>query len=814
VLKKGVFTILAAICSLISFAQGTVSGTVSLTQSEQPLSEVFVYIDGGKYNDITSLNGQYVIPKVPAGEHSVTISSIGFKTQVQTIVVTDKDINLDIQLVEEIIDIPGVVISSVASTGGMLGSLDLAPSTNYISPKELAQINTTDVNKVLFNIPGVNLQEEDGFGLRPNIGLRGSGSERSSKITVMEDEVLSAPAPYAAPSAYYFPTVGRMSGLEVRKGSSQIEYGPYTTGGVINLISTPIPTDFKGSLRVNAGEFATRNVHANAGGKIGQFSYLVETFQYQSDGFKNLPNNADTGFDKKDYLGKLKWETKTEATVYQSFQFKIGDARENSDETYLGLSFDDFQANAFNRYAGSQADNMDTDQQQYSFSHIIQPASNVVIKTTAYNNNFARNWYKLDKVRNLSGDKVGISSLLDNPLSDEEAFSLVRGIENSGTSQVLDVKANNREYFSRGVQTKLNWSKEATAAKHDVEIGFRYHRDQMDRFQWVDGYAINNGIMELVNPGTQGTESNRLETASAFAGYVHYDLKLSNLTISPGLRYENINVEREDFGKTDPERSGNDLTIRSNDENVVIPGLSFQYKLTDEQQLFAGVHKGFAPPGSKPETNAEESTNYELGYRILKQNTFASAVVFYNDYSNLLGADNGSGGGSGSGDLFNGGEAKTLGLELAGQTNFVVRENLYLPLNISYTYTNAEFQSSFGSDFDGWGDVIEGDELPYLAPHQLSASFGMQSKKVGGILRASYVDDIRTIPGQGALTASNSISNRFLLNADVNVSVNKNISVLANLNNILDQTYAVAQRPSGFRPGMPRAFSIGADVRF
>ncbi len=63
-----------------------------------------------------------------------------------------------------------------------------------ITPEELDQFGYTDVNRVLRSVPGVSIYEEDGFGLRPNISLQGTSPERSAKITVMEDNVLIAPA--------------------------------------------------------------------------------------------------------------------------------------------------------------------------------------------------------------------------------------------------------------------------------------------------------------------------------------------------------------------------------------------------------------------------------------------------------------------------------------------------------------------------------------------------------------------------------------------------------------------------------------------
>ena len=66
-------------------------------------------------------------------------------------------------------------------------------SAHFLTYSELIKYNNTNINQILAKVPGINLQEEDGFGLRPNIGIRGVGIERTSKISIMEDGILMAP---------------------------------------------------------------------------------------------------------------------------------------------------------------------------------------------------------------------------------------------------------------------------------------------------------------------------------------------------------------------------------------------------------------------------------------------------------------------------------------------------------------------------------------------------------------------------------------------------------------------------------------------
>ena len=180
-----------------------------------------------------------------------TFISILFKLLVVTSLYSNEiNVNkIDTVPIDEILIKPNRILGSKFMAKNRTGA------AYYLSFEELTEYISIDVNRSLNRISGINLYEEDGFGLRPNISIRGTSPERSSKIVIMEDGIPIAPAPYSASSAYYFPSIGRMQAVEVLKGSSQIQYGPYTTGGAINFVTTEIPDKSKVKLETNIGNF-------------------------------------------------------------------------------------------------------------------------------------------------------------------------------------------------------------------------------------------------------------------------------------------------------------------------------------------------------------------------------------------------------------------------------------------------------------------------------------------------------------------------------------------------------------------------------
>ena len=496
---------------------------------------------------------------------------------------------------------------------------DIPGSATFISEQELEKFEYTDISRVLSSVPGVYVQEEDGYGLRPNIGMRGTGTSRNDKISVMEDGVLVAPAPYSAPSAYYFPTMGRMESIEVLKGAASVKYGPRTTGGVLNLVSRSLPTEgSKGLFNAELGSDGFYKGHAYYGKKKNNAAGLVEVFSYGADGFKDLPVGSDnTGFEKNDLLLKFGFDFGDNEA--HSLEMKLKYSDERSDETYMGLTDADYKESPYRRYAASQNDEMNTRHNAYQLNYAYRFGDGYELLATAYVNDFHRNWYK--------ASKVGTSYL--EQYSEFEANPTSEGIEGIG------VKANNRDYHAKGLQTEFH----IPAGNHYITVGARYHEDEMDRFQWQDTYTLNQDLsMTLTERGVRGSDSNRVDSAEATTFFIQDQWTLDALIINAGLRYEDITITREEWSKSDPTRSNGLTKDISNDSDILVPSLGATYTLNDNLTLLAGIQKGYAPaaPGNADQEE-EESVNIELGGRYDYAGITGEVIYFNSDYSNMHG---------------------------------------------------------------------------------------------------------------------------------------------------------------------------------
>jgi Fe(3+) dicitrate transport protein len=405
-----------------------------------------------------------------------------------------------------------------------------------------------------------------------------------------------------------------------------------------------------------------------------------------------------------------------------------------------------------------------------------------------------------------------MNSVLDDPATYATELGYLRG--DSSADDTIFKRANNRSYYSQGVQAQIEWDIGFGETEVALTTGIRIHEDEEDRFQHQDGYRMEDGMLILTTAGMPASTTNRVSDASARSYFVNAEIRAGRWILTPGLRFEDVDLRRFDYSTADPSRSLWPTRVRENSVSMAIPGMGALYRLISEWRLLAGVHKGFNPPGPGSSADEESSLNIEVGTRYDNDALSIEAIYFINDYDNLVGTVTESTGGGGDiGDQFDGGEVKVAGLELSG--NYRWRFNgTSVPLGLQYTWTaEAEFENAFDSSFEPWGNVAVGDELPYIPEHQLRATTGLETEQWRVNLAASYISELRDEAGQGPIDPAESIDSHVVWDLLASWRFTARLSSYVKVDNLLDETYVAARRPAGLRPGLPRTAYLGVTFR-
>ncbi len=688
-----------------------------------------------------------------------------------------------------------------------LGAPRVAGSAQVVEEEALERFEYNDIERILSTqVAGVSTRSEDGFGLRPNIGIRGANSDRSAKVTLMEDGVLLAPAPYAAPAAYYFPMSTRMVGVEVFKGPAATRHGPQTVGGAVNLLTRGTPSAPLGRLDVAVGSFGSLKAHGYAGTGGDRGGVVVEGVHLQSQGFKELDTGGPTGFGRSEFMAKGQLRLGTG----QSLDLKLGYARERSHETYLGLTSGDAAATPYRRYAASALGLMAWQRTQAELGWSAKLSPRVRMRTVAYHHFLSRQWRKF----NHFGAPIDAHALMQEDPQDGQGavlLAVMRGEEDSNsTDQQLWIGTNDRRYHATGLQSDLRWTVVKDRIESVFETGLRLHGDDVVRLHTEDPFDMRSGQLARAE-GDRVTTTHSDATARALAVHAHEDLGIGRVHLLPGGRVEVVQTALVDLDASGrPQGSPTPIT-----RTTVLPGAGALVEVAEWVDLFAGSYRGFSPvaPGQPEDIQPEISWNSELGARAVGTGGNLEVVGFFNQYQNIVGACTLSGGCDGAqlDTQFNGGEARVLGLETLGGTTVMLPGAFSLPLSFTYTFTQAQFQTTFDSDFPQYGEVRRGDYLPYLPQHQGSAQLALAHPRfdlgLGMSARSGMLDRAGIYPARDT-----DIPALVLLDASARVWATDWLQVYATGSNLTGETATTSWRPLGARPTAPRQFMVGIKV--
>ena len=295
--------------------------------------------------------------------------------------------------------------------------------------------------------------------------------------------------------------------------------------------------------------------------------------------------------------------------------------------------------------------------------------------------------------------------------------------------------------------------------------------------------------------------------------------------MTPGVRVEHISYERTNRLADAGRGVRGDTTL-----TAVIPGVGASVGLADRAVLFAGIHRGFAPPrvedvisntGGVADLDAELSWNSEVGVRThLTPGTHLAATWFRMAYSNQIVPASLAGGVGAA--LTNGGRTLHQGFEASWRTDASPDRGWLRGAytRVAYSYVPvAEFRGTRLSAIRGFETVdVSRNRLPYAPEHVGTATLGYAySTRVDAFVEfvatsEQFGDDLNTVQGS-ADGQRGLIAGVQTWNAGVNVRVPAGLTLFGAVYNAADRTY-IADRSRGIVPGPPRRVQFGIKAQF
>ncbi len=270
-------------------------------------------------------------------------------------------------------------------------------SANIITEASLKNDKPFSGNEMFKKVTGLNVVDEEGAGLRANIGIRGLDPDRSRNVLMMEDGIPIALAPYGEPEMYYTPAIDRMKSIEVLKGSGSILYGPQTIGGVINYITYDPPLSHSLSLQVRGGDGGYFNGQAAYGTTVDNVGFQIGFLHKQADRI------GITRFDINDLTAKIRFQTGENSRI----GIKLAFYDENSNSTYVGLTSSMYD-NGDSYTIIAPNDELDVRRYSASLTHDYFFSEGAFLRTTVYGYTTTRDWLRQDFSRTPTSNMTGV----------------------------------------------------------------------------------------------------------------------------------------------------------------------------------------------------------------------------------------------------------------------------------------------------------------------------------------------------------------------------------------------------------------------
>ncbi len=230
-------------------ASGSIAGRVTAKEDTSGLVGATVVIQGMARGATANPDGTFRITDVPAGSYALTFSLVGYRREVRYgIRVEDgKETVVNVMLTQAPVQSEQVVVTANKREQSLQ---DVPASISVMDATQIQQRNNLTIEDALRYVPGVNIT-----GGQVNIrGSSGYSRGAGSRVLMLLDGVPFITGDTGELNFESIP-VGQIDRIEVVKGATSALYGSNALGGVINIITKPIPETAETYLRAYGGMY-------------------------------------------------------------------------------------------------------------------------------------------------------------------------------------------------------------------------------------------------------------------------------------------------------------------------------------------------------------------------------------------------------------------------------------------------------------------------------------------------------------------------------------------------------------------------------
>ncbi len=633
-------------------------------------------------------------------------------------------------------------------------------SRQLLTSEDLHESGALNLEDALRKVNGVQVLDETGTGILPNIGIRGLNPLRSERLQMLVDGYPVAIGPYTNTGVSLFPvTLPSIETVDIVRGGAAVHYGPNNVGGVLNLVTRPISRDFEQTIRErmtiadHTGNVFYDTYYRASGFVTDDFGLQFQVNLQDGDGFRDHSNT-----DVQNFILDAQYFVNDANDIAIQLQYYDVDAELPGSLSQTAYLNDRTQSQR-------QHDAYDADMLRGTLTWTFAPSDNVEFQWR----NFA---HKADRTFFFGQDLTSGGNWADP----------------AGTaSHVADSP---RVFHVYGTEPRLT----IRNGMHTVTAGARFVKEQVS-------FDVNRLTLAT---NTYSNVRNWNFDTEAVALYLSDSMTFLNdrLTITPGVRYEDVSTNFEDSISRFKD---------NNDTDKFLPGLTIGLQATHNWFLFANAQRSLVPVQTAQVTKEGEvanelAWNYEIGARTqVSPDVNVSATFFRIDYEDQLQHNR-------TLDIYeNLGETRHEGIELTTDWQATPHWNL----GLGYTYLETEQLT---------GDN-KGNELANAPKHHVSAKANYRYKNWQASLTGLYVSksfsdaantkEETTNGSAGELPSYTLVNTR--LSRDFAMNSDKKLQLAFSVNNLMDKEYffrGIDVSPVGRLPAPGRSFILEGSLDF